>query len=158
MMEETNTEEKNTEGIRKEEKASETDGRDREIQEKSVQEQPMERETYEKAEDAVNEKKSIFRKWTEDQERSRDRLILERIPDDQLMEYLRLEQKRMEMVQKAKEIRSGRFLSAFQLAVSLLSVVAVTGLLKENPTILVNILYIIGIIAALWIWKNPKQK
>lgn len=112
----------------------------------------------EKDVDEPKRKKSLFRKLLEDREVSRDYLILSRIRDEHLMEYLQLEQKRAEAIQKVKDARARRILSAFQLAVSLASVIAVTFLLKDNPTVLVNILYIIGIIAALWIWKNPKEK
>lgn len=73
------------------------------------------------------------------------------------MEYLRMEQKKEEDVRKAKEARQKRFLSAFQLTVSLAAVIIVMFLLRENPTVMVNILYIIAIIAALWIWKNPRS-
>ena len=73
------------------------------------------------------------------------------------MEYLRMEQKKEEDVRKAKEARQKRILSAFQLTVSLAAVIAVMFLLRDNPTVMVNILYIIAIIAALWIWKNPKS-
>ena len=41
--------------------------------------------------------------------------------------------------------------------VLLAAVIIVMFLLRENPTVMVNILYIIAIIAALWIWKNPKS-
>ena len=74
------------------------------------------------------------------------------------MEYLELEQKREELMQKTKEARQKRILSAFQLAVSLAAVVGIIWLLRDNPTVMVNILYIIGIVGALWIWKNPKSK
>ena len=73
------------------------------------------------------------------------------------IEYLRMEQKKEEDVRKEKEARQKRILSAFQLTVSLAAVIAVMFLLRDNPTVMVNILYIIAIIAALWIWKNPKS-
>ena len=73
------------------------------------------------------------------------------------MEYLRMEQKKEEDVRKAKEARQKRILSAFQLTISLAAVIVVMFLLRENPTVMVNILYIIAIIAALWIWKNPRS-
>ena len=38
-------------------------------------------------------------------EMNRDEQILSRISDDDLMEYLRMEQKRMELLQQAKEVR-----------------------------------------------------
>ena len=88
---------------------------------------------------------------------SREEWILTHIGDENLMEYLRMEQKKEEDVRKAKETRQKRILSAFQLTVSLAAVIAVMFLLRDNPTVMVNILYIIAIIAALWIWKNPKS-
>ncbi len=88
---------------------------------------------------------------------SREQWILTHIGDENLMEYLRMEQKKEEDVRKAKEARQKRFLSAFQLTVSLAAVIIVMFLLRENPTVMVNILYIIAIIVALWIWKNPRS-
>lgn len=101
-------------------------------------------------------KKRFFRSRHE--EESRDKLILSRINDDDLLEYLALEQRRLEFLQQAKETREKRLLMAFQLLISLAAIVAVTYLLKDNPTILISILYIVGIIAALIIWKNPHDK
>lgn len=88
---------------------------------------------------------------------SREQWILTHIGDENLIEYLRMEQKKEEDVRKAKEEKQKRILSAFQLTVSLAAVIAVMFLLRENPTVMVNILYIIAIIAALWIWKNPRS-
>ncbi len=88
---------------------------------------------------------------------SREEWILTHIGDENLMEYLRMEQKKEEDVRKAKEARQKRILSAFQLTISLAAVIVVMFLLRENPTVMVNILYIIAIIAALWIWKNPRS-
>lgn len=85
---------------------------------------------------------------------SRDQWILSHLNEKDLMKYLELEQKRAEMSQQAKETREKRIFTAFQLTVSLAAVVAVTYLLKDNPSILVSILYTIGIIAALWLWKK----
>ena len=51
------------------------------------------------------------------------------------------------------------FLLAGGLLIILFAViVAVVALLKENPVVLVNILYMLGIVAAIWIWKNPGKK
>lgn len=86
----------------------------------------------------------------------REQAVLSRIDDAHLMDYLALEQKRYESEQKLRDERGKRILSAFQLAVSLAAIVAVIGFLKDEPTVLVNILYIIGIIAALWLWKMKK--
>ena len=89
---------------------------------------------------------------------SREEWILTHIGDENLMEYLELEQKREELLQKTRESRQKRIFSAFQLAVSLAAVVTVIWLLRDNPTVMVNILYIIGIVFAIWIWKNPRSK
>lgn len=89
---------------------------------------------------------------------SRDQWILSHIKDEDLMEYLRLEQHRMELLQQAKEKREKRIFTLIQLLLSLAAVIAVTYLLKDNPTILLSILYIVGIIGAFWIMKNPKDK
>lgn len=89
---------------------------------------------------------------------SRDKWILSHIDSDCLMDYLKLEQKRLELLQSQKETREKRLLTAFELTASLIAIIAVTWLLKDNPVILVNILYIIGIICAIWIWKNPHSK
>lgn len=89
---------------------------------------------------------------------SRDQWILSHIKDEDLMEYLRLEQHRMEFLQQAKEKREKRIFTLVQLLLSLAAVIAVTYLLKDNPTILLSILYIVGIIGAFWIMKNPKDK
>ena len=89
---------------------------------------------------------------------SRDQWILSHIKDEDLMEYLRLEQHRMELLQQAKEKREKRIFTLVQLLLSLAAVIAVTYLLKDNPTILLSILYIVGIIGAFWFMKNPKEK
>lgn len=89
---------------------------------------------------------------------SSEQWILTHIGDENLMEYLKMEQKKEEDIRKAKDGRQKRILSAFQLTVSLAAVITVIFLLRDNPTVMVNILYIIAIIVAFWIWKNPKQK
>lgn len=108
--------------------------------------------------DEERPKKSFFRFRSVDEEESRDKLILSRIKDEDLMEYLALEQRRLEFLQQAKETKQKRLLTAFQLLISLAAIVAVTYLLQDNPTILISILYIVGIVAALNIWKNPHDK
>ena len=107
--------------------------------------------------DEEKQAKHFFRFHAKNSEEDRDRLILSTIKEDDLMEYLKLEQERLEFLQNAKDIRDRRILSAFQLAVSLAAVVAIVYFLKDNPTILVSILYIIGILIALWVWKNPRD-
>ena len=90
-------------------------------------------------------------------EMNRDEQILSRISDEDLMEYLRMEQKRMELLQQAKEVREKRFWTTFQLAICLLSVILVIYFLKDNPVILVTILYTLGILAALRIWSKAQN-
>lgn len=103
-------------------------------------------------------KKRFFRFRSASEEESRDKLILSRIKDEDLMEYLALEQRRIEFLQQAKEAKEKRILIAFQLLISLAAIVAITYLLQDNPTILISILYIVGIVAALNVWKNPHDK
>ena len=88
---------------------------------------------------------------------NRDEQILSRISDEDLMEYLRMEQKRMELLQQAKEVREKRFWTTFQLAICLLSVILVIYFLKDNPVILVTILYTVGILTALRIWSKSQN-
>ena len=90
-------------------------------------------------------------------EMNRDEQILSRISDEDLMEYLRMEQKRMELLQQAKEVREKRFWTTFQLAICLLSVILVIYFLKDNPVILVTILYTFGILTALRIWRKGQN-
>ena len=90
-------------------------------------------------------------------EMNRDEQILSRISDEDLMEYLRMEQKRMELLQQAKEVREKRFWTTFQLAICLLSVILVIYFLKDNPVILVTILYTLGILTALRIWSKAQN-
>lgn len=98
----------------------------------------------------------FFQFFTGEAKYSREQAVLSRIDNEHLMDYLLLEQKRYESEQKHRDERGKRILSAFQLAVSLAAIVAVIGFLKDEPTVLVNILYIIGIVAAIWLWKVKK--
>lgn len=107
-------------------------------------------------EDVPDKKRFHFKK--EDKEFFRDKWILSRISDENLMDYLKLEQRRNELQQEAKDIKEKRIFRAFEVTVGLAAGVAVVYLLKDNPSILVNILYIAGILGALWVYKNPKDK
>lgn len=100
----------------------------------------------------------LFRFKRKDKEFLRDEWILSRIDKGELMDYLKLEQKRSEFLQGVKDTREKRILKAFELTISLAAVVAVVFLLKDNPTILISILYIVGIVIAFWLWKNPRDK
>lgn len=112
----------------------------------------------EKAADAGSTYDDSHGFWEEQAEFSREQWILTHIGEENLLEYLKMEQKREDDRQKSKDLRQKNILSAFQLTASLAAVIAIIFLLKDNPTVMVNILYIIAIIAALWIWKNPKSK
>lgn len=89
---------------------------------------------------------------------TREDWILSRIPEEDLMGYLTMEQKKSEMLQKAKEIKEKRIFTTLQIAISMSAIVAVVALLRDNPTVLVNILYITGIVIALWIWRGKQDK
>ncbi len=89
---------------------------------------------------------------------SREEWILTHLEGKELLEYLKLEHQKEEDELSAKETRQKRILSAFQLAMSLAAAVSIVYVLSANPTILVNILYIAGLIAGMWIWKNPREK
>ena len=69
------------------------------------------------------------------------------------MKYLEMEHERLEMMQSIKEAREKRSFTMLQLLISLAAIVIVVFLLRDNPTVLVNILYIVGIIIVLWILK-----
>lgn len=111
--------------------------------------------------DSDREKKRIsdffnFKKDIEDF--TREDWILSRLPAEDLMEYLTMEQKKSEVLQKAKEIKEKRIFTTIQIAISMAAIVGVVALLKDNPTVLVNILYITGIVIALWIWRGKQDK
>ena len=89
---------------------------------------------------------------------SREEQILSRIKDEDLMKYLEMEHERLEMMQSIKEAREKRSFTMLQLLISLAAIVIVVFLLRDNPTVLVNILYIVGIIIVLWILKGPHEK
>ncbi len=132
-------------------------GPEREFQE---QESPY-REDFGDRLDTNGEKRSYRRFWrfrTGNDEESRDKLILSRIRDEDLMEYLALEQRRVEFLQQTKETKEKRILDTFRLVVVLAAIVAVTYFLQDSPTILISILYVAGIVAALNVWRNPQDK
>lgn len=80
--------------------------------------------------------------------------ILAHIKPEDIMEYLRMEDKKNEMVLKLKKEREERIFKILEMIVVLFSIICIVFFLKDNPTVLVNILYIIGIIAVLWILKR----
>lgn len=86
----------------------------------------------------------------------REKYILEKIPDDQLLEYLKLDEKRHELQVQERNIREKRIMNAFMLTVILAAIVAVVYSLHENPTVLISILYIGGILAGVHVWNKKK--
>ena len=123
----------------------------------------LEEEDLFEEEDTSDKKDRAFRNFfhfhsKRKTELSRDELILSRISDDDLMEYLRLEQQRLELMQRSRDIREKRIATAFQLTIFLLAIVLIVYFLKDNPTILVSMLYTVGILLALYIWNRPQDK
>ena len=127
------------------------------------EDEDLEEDFYEQQEKSRSKDEHLFREFFSNFrskrkiEMNRDEQILSRISDEDLMEYLRMEQKRMELLQQAKEVREKRFWTTFQLSVCLLSVILVIYFLKDNPVILVTILYTFGILAALRIWSKGQN-
>ena len=123
----------------------------------------LEEDFYEQQEKSRSKEEHPFREFFSNFrskrkiEMNRDEQILSRISDEDLMEYLRMEQKRMELLQQAKEVREKRFWTTFQLFICLLSVILVIYFLKDNPVILVSILYTVGILTALRIWSKSQN-
>ena len=104
-------------------------------------------------------KKRFFRFNKQEEEHfSRDKWILSRIPSEDLIDYLRLEQSRMDKLQMAKERKWKRINTTIRLVASLAAGVVAIYFLKDEPTILVNILYICGILGGAWIWNSRKDK
>lgn len=144
---------------RKAESVSDT-GEKAEPERECQRQAPPFREDFGEAPGMDSERRSQKRFWSfrsGNDEESRDKLILSRIRDEDLMEYLALEQRRVEFLQQAKEAKEKRLLNAFQLIVTLAAIVALTYLLRDNPTILISILYVAGIVAALKVWRNPQD-
>ena len=88
----------------------------------------------------------------------RDEEIISKLEGEDLLKYLAMEQEKEEHRREAKEVRERRIFSGFQLTISLAAIVAVVGFLKDYPTVLVNILYIVGILIALWILRQTKDQ
>ena len=79
-----------------------------------------------------------------------------RITEDHITEYL--EGNREERMQQYKERREKQLFNFLELLAILVTIVLVVKFLGNNPTILVNILYIVGGLGALFIWKGGKIK
>ena len=79
--------------------------------------------------------------------------IAGRITEEHITEYL--EGNREERRNAYRERREKRFLAALELIAVLTAIVLGVWFLRDNPAILVNILYIIGGLGALFVWKHP---
>lgn len=108
--------------------------------------------------DTRHERRSFFSKAARKSAPSLEEQILARINDADLMRYLEMEHEKLHLLQSRKESREKRLFTILQLLLSLAAVVTVVFLLRDNPTVLVNILYITGIIVVLWLVKNPLEK
>ena len=82
--------------------------------------------------------------------------IARKITEEHITEYL--EGSREDRRQAFKERREKRLLTAFEIVAALGFVVAIVVFLKNEPAVLVNILYIIAALAALWFWKKKNNK
>ena len=60
------------------------------------------------------------------------------------MKYLEMEHERLEMMQRHQRRQGKEKFTMLQLLISLAAIVIVVFLLRDNPTVLVNILYIVG--------------
>lgn len=78
------------------------------------------------------------------------------ITEEHITEYL--EGTREERLLAFKERREKRFLTALEILAALTAVVLIVWFLKDNPAILVNILYLIGGLGIFFIWKHPHDK
>ena len=115
------------------------------------EDEDLEEDFYEQQEKSRSKDEHPFREFFSNFRSKR------KISDEDLMEYLRMEQKRKELLQQAKEVREKRFWTTFQLFICLLSVILVIYFLKDNPVILVTILYTVGILTALRIWSKSQN-
>lgn len=92
-----------------------------------------------------------------DYEFSREDYIITRLRDEDLMEYLRMQEKKEEKQREAKEARNAKIYFLIMFAIAAIAVVLIVWFLRDNPAVLVNILYIAGILLVMWCWKHPKE-
>ncbi len=82
--------------------------------------------------------------------------IAGKITEEHITEYL--EANREERIQQYKERREKRLIAALELFAVLGTIIATVNFLRNDPAILVNILYIIGALGAFFLWKHPRDK
>lgn len=79
--------------------------------------------------------------------------IASQITEEHITQYL--EGSSAERIQQYKERREKRFLHFLEIVAVLTAIVLVVKFLSDNPALLTNILYILGGIIALYLWKHP---
>lgn len=82
--------------------------------------------------------------------------IASQITEEHITQYL--EGGNEERIQLCKERREKRLFHFLEIIAALVSIVLIVRFLNDNPALLTNILYILGGIAALYIWKHPQIK
>lgn len=109
---------------------------------------------------AAKEKLELAPKNTNNTEFSREQWILSKIKEEDLLEYLKLEQERNKAVQESRTDMCKRIINAVQLSVILVAVIFAIYFLKEQPAILISILYLCAVLIGLWLylWKKPRDK
>lgn len=152
-------EEKKTESAEETETIKQEEKSDAEEETDVEEEKDMKKNSEEKSPRRKKKKKSVLEyfQFGPDEDFSREDYIITRLPDEDLLEYLRMEQQRDRERAAAKEVRDKRLFKAFELLAVLITIAVIVGFLKDSPLVLVNILYIFGILFAIWTWKNPKD-
>ncbi|MDY5987272.1 hypothetical protein [Sporofaciens sp. SGI.106] len=130
---------------------------------KTAVEETPDREDSAKKEDTVQYVKSCpfqddFDLEDHAQTLSRDDYIIRRLRDEDLLEYLKMQERKEEKLRAEKELRNSRIFFLIQIAIIAVAVVLIVWFLKDNPTVLTNILYIGGILLAMWFWKHSSDK
>lgn len=109
--------------------------------------------------DAKANSKKIYRIGHDDsfgqyEELSREDYILMRLPDEDLLEYLEMMEQRADKERLYKEKWQSRLFFLVQLAVITAGIVLVVWFLRDNPVVLVSILYTGGLLFAAYLWKH----
>lgn len=88
---------------------------------------------------------------------SKEEYILTHLPDEDLMEYLRMTDRQEEKRREDRAVRNTRIFSLLQTALIAAAVVAVVWFMRDDPVVLTNVLYISGILLVLWFLKKTKH-
>lgn len=128
-----------------------------EIKNEALEEAKEEVKEEAKEETKENSTENFIRFKSENDSFDREEWILSRLREEDIMEYLRMEEKKSELLLEMKKVREERIFFAFQILMLLFAVIFIVYFLKDSPTVLVNILYITGIIAVLWILKKKEK-